>query len=886
MHTCIEEMFDGVSHHNARVTRAGEAQAIESHLVEPEAQGEAQERATRALAVPRGAGARSLREWLRSEQQLDEQLARLDAERARNVRASLETVEHALQALYEERGAEGANAAGARRIIGAFAEIMSHAGGAPGQGPSEYAWTRMRAATAPTDAAAAPNDDIAERIVNGTAALARAVWPAEERNLGGTALWARIRNQTLAAGICAWEHAINLAGGERTRTLAPSAEATTERSAERVREVLGAAATGRSAIAPRAGDASPVFAMLDQLPYDPERAEWSRSKHNRLGCNHAIEGWVQRHAAVVAVLPGADQGLASSPSGRLLRAMATHTGDERMRELHWQWMARQIVVAGIDDDGYVVLRSPGTQATAHALRTLAEERDWAPGSAPFGTDEMTPEAPEDCLLAPEPGAPLFVVADPALMHRAPSEGDDPEQVPFFVESTRARAGHGKGCHPATVVLSAAARLGGARDVALLGKDLEQGDTFQYVPRRRGGELVLDRSGSAIMDPPAVGVWLSQALVALEAQNRGSATRCVLWRTWSIEPTTDLIVAPRRDLGAVRTTPGLDGWLGGVHEARQSRTRERSRDDLGPKGRRYIERLRERPDPGRLREEALRVLLLVPSEPEREHHDPARAAVRTLCALIRRQSEKLHERHQPHKIDLIVPQGEEALREAVDTVVWSTAEHGGLGMTIETARVRAGAPSLRIVRTPINGPVDIALVGAIDATRSDHAMLRAAFAHAIEHEIPSVQWGSPWESPEQGHGILFGDPQSRAHELALGGAALYQPTVRTSSASLVLSEAQNTQGECALVVREGVWDETPAPEPGNRAEETECAALLASAVLRAGTRPPPWSVIRPGTRFEGAEHWRAHRDDLRLPPSPVDPHAHHRAAGAAQALQAR
>ena len=277
-----------------------------------------------------------------------------------------------------------------------------------------------------------------------------------------------------------------------------------ERPVEKIAEL------GRAARAP---DASPAVAFIGTYPFDPANRIYDRRREyentHRPAANEATRKWIDSNACVVPVLMDKHgKVIGDNASGKLFKAWAEDAGEALGEREHERARAllERCAVAGYDGKEERVTvrrikRYPSGEVTCGALiEWLGEGR--GDGTCAVEVDDPVGVDPEQWDGAtPAPGAPVFVLVR-EQERCSPSSTATDRQAPHHIESvTKAGPGQNATVHPHALAITAAARLGGARDLWLMTGEIMLGKLFRESHRARGGAKGEKKTYEALVSMP-------------------------------------------------------------------------------------------------------------------------------------------------------------------------------------------------------------------------------------------------------------------------------------------------------------------------------------------------------------------------------------------------
>ena len=399
--------------------------------------------------------------------------------------------------------------------------------------------------------------DLAKETESAWRLLANAMAPKNEERHGGPARWGQI-SESVRSYMAAmwrwqeWKERYKIVGRDGMTMLNTEASK-------------------------RAADQAPAVILLNRFPYDPERKEFSESKGKRPGCVPATNAWIDNNSCVLGLLTqnGAPK---ETPSIRLIvrcvtRALAGAKGEpEGARAKRISELGKRVRVVGLRKDGTIGLVKVKPAVAGQVLADLAAGKPWDPGDNPFQIGKE-PEwsDPEQCETWARPGEPVIVLADPRqLKDREEERNGKVIQHGYyaFADGRKNEKDQGQ-VHPNALVEVACTRMGGVRDLALMGSQRSQGDDFQRSPLRRRGQIV----DGITKAEPAVNYVMLEATTAAYAQGEPNGMRVVLWRDWAPKPESNLVKPLPHEVEG-RTDLDLAGWLRAVLRVRAEPNVER------------------------------------------------------------------------------------------------------------------------------------------------------------------------------------------------------------------------------------------------------------------------------------------------------------------------
>ena len=706
------------------------------------------------------------------------------------------------------------------------------------------------------------SENACERLKRAAEAVAECLDPSTEWRRGGVGRWRVIRANARAYANATWS-----VGLERAVRLVPGAERRNEALA--ILELGNDPEQRHRVVGERAADNAPVLVFGRQYPYDPERRDWD-------DCRRGTERWIQANPAVVVLEPDHEGHVLEGTGGKLLKQQLGEKHEGALGGLQVLRIAERLMVAGVNADGEVEILALGNDRKAAALEALVEGRSgWEAGSDPFGDGKSRAKRvpPEKARCTGMGEGAVYVVVDPAQI-----QGPGEERTRALVVGQDGQ----QALDVTSVAMTAAARLGGVRDVVIMAKALSQGDHYQRSQRYRNNEPVFETSVEGVklpaMDPPAVHVGLLQSAAAVAAQGRGAEQSVVVRRGWPTDPRQSM-ARPTAHTPQAHFTIGLEELLDTVERVRETPTRARALTDEGPPGSRPRLQGKEVPEPGKAREDALKIAWLVPEDP---WHPGGREGVEGAMAMLLSYSASGikppvgGEATKGYKLDLMVDHADRATKKALQQCIMRRYAEGGFGGPYNVDRSKGNAPTARLVKLDRRleaGDADMVLVGGVHPSDPAHARYRQGLKEALEAGIPCIEFGRGI-GVMKGQTALCGAPADRAIELGLTEEALAQVHVHPRTLKWVLDDAAGTEagrgGRCFGLKRneeEGVKVAAPRTLGDAAAAERSAAGLL-RAMQVVAEREPVYRIMTGDVQWRRTPDEAGHEvdlSDLTLPP---------------------
>ena len=247
-----------------------------------------------------------------------------------------------------------------------------------------------------------------------------------------------------------------------------------------VRKIAEIAATTR------APDGNPVMVFTGTYPFDPDNPVFNRNRNQEQGsrkaANVATNEWIEGNGCIIPVLMDKDgKIIGDNASAKIFRVWAKDNPEETLA---------RCAIAGYDgkNDRVTVRkveRYPSGQVTAGALSEWLKEGR-GEGTSGIATEDKIGMNPEqwDGPTA-EPGKPVFVLVREEE-RCAPGSRAAESQAPHHISSlSKTTPDQHATAHPHALAISAAARLGGARNLWVMTGEITQGKLFRTSTKKRG-----------------------------------------------------------------------------------------------------------------------------------------------------------------------------------------------------------------------------------------------------------------------------------------------------------------------------------------------------------------------------------------------------------------
>ena len=323
--------------------------------------------------------------------------------------------------------------------------------------------------------------------------------------------------------------------------------------------------------ADRTGDRHPLFTMVGTYPFDPANPMFDETRDVHIqaskqavreGANPMTRAWIDHNAAVIPVLISINgTNLAGTPSTRLFAEIMGRIAREAEERNDPEHFTSRIVCAQWDAARGRAVAIPLTPPARGSAAILAAYDGSNPDHQanppklpiplPDHADPVDPEALTE--LHARPGAPLFVLVREEDIYNPMTQetnasptgqpGEESETI-TYVRPYRDGPNEPNGVHAQSLALTVAARLGGARNIAVLTSEASQAqlfsDTTRTTPTREGSTLEHTVR-------PAINLPLHHAIIGLIAQGAGS-TRVAIHKGAPWGADQDLIHPNRNNLG--------------------------------------------------------------------------------------------------------------------------------------------------------------------------------------------------------------------------------------------------------------------------------------------------------------------------------------------------